>query len=482
MAYYRKEEIRILYIAQQESRNNFTGQDSQEEESTDEELWGYVQMPSRICPRIDLWIEWIYVIDLDQNVFRVINRNHCRDQERCGIQYFRLDNIPRWLFEVSSVSHYNPKLMMADNIMAASKVNVPSEYWSHDPRDVAVPNPELLGLYDNFSVQSVPVFSIPPAEHAPTWRSLQLQLLGQFVEHFLASFHDISRPRTSSPFIFRQLAYAVLSFTRSTGMKFRPSNPPHQTRVQPGNIRNRSQTPSWEPPDADNYWLGDVLIVLDEYIRFRNGQPIAMTKTTISKAVKLAGTVNDAVAVIFSVHFIVVVNIHQTPQGPEVSHSTALPLWGFDSEINAFNTACINSLKKVMYATPGIVALLDLFSSRPPVPPRSARVSQPWNLPNEICQQILRYADPTTQCALERSCGLFRDMATEYPRIGEWTLLKCSGDRRFVAFRSSTQSRYLVELGALAEHPLDGVFEVGLWGDDAKFQPNMPLLTVKDVA
>lgn len=264
-------------------------------------------------------------------------------------------------------------------------------------------------------------------------------------------------------------------------MKFRRSNPPHKTRVRLGNIRDRSQTPNWEPPDADNYWLGDVLIVLDEYIRFRDGQPTAMTKSSIAKAAQLAGAVNDAVAVIFSVHSIVIVNIHQTPQRTEVSHSTALPLLGFGSVTDAFDTACMNKLKMVMYATPGIVTLLDLFSSRPPALPRPVCGSLPGNLPNEICQQIFRYADPTTQCALERSCGLFRDMATEYPRIGEWTLLKCSGDRRFVPFRSSTQSLYLVELGAMAEHPLGGMFQVGLWGDSAKFQPNMPLLTVKDV-
>lgn len=36
-----------------------------------------------------------------------------------------------------------------------------TEYWADDPRDVAVPNLELLHLYDNFSDKPVPVFSVP---------------------------------------------------------------------------------------------------------------------------------------------------------------------------------------------------------------------------------------------------------------------------------------------------------------------------------
>lgn len=442
-------------------------------------------MPCRKSPRIDLWIQWIYVIDLDQNVFRVSHRNQLGGPEQSGTQYFRLANIPRWLFERDMVSGYEPERRAGNDIMAASEANVPAEHWAYDPRDVTVPEPALLELYQNFLVQPLPVFSVPPAAHIPTWRRLQLQLLKQFVEYFLPSFRDVSWPRKSSPFVFRQLAYAVLLFTRSTRMKFRHLDSPHQIYCRIGNRSERSQTPSWEPPNTDNYWLDGVLIVLDEYISFTNGQPTAMTKTTIAKAVQLAGTMCDTVAVIFSVHSIVVVNIHQTPQGPEVSHSKDLPLLGFGS----FDKKCMKGLKKVMYATPGIVALLDLFSSRPLEPPLSARETRPWNMPNEICQQIFRCADPTTQCALERSCGVFRDIAIEYPRIGEWTLLKCSEGTGFVAFRGSTQSQYYVALGAMPqgpqgairEYPLKGEgFEVGLWGDGAKFELNMLPLTVTE--
>lgn len=445
-------------------------------------------MPSRSYPRIGNWVEWIYVIDLDQNVFHLAGKNDGRENSvQGGSPDFRLDHIPRWFF--------GPEWATADldrespnPLMTGSALNVPVEYWADYVRDIPVPKPELLQLYRKFSPQPVPVFSIPPAAHLPAWRRLQLQLLQKLAKYFLRSFHDACSFRNRSPFVLRQLAHAVLGLTRGAAtMKFHSTNTPHKRLHR--NIRWGIQTPNWEPPSTDSYWLSGVLILLDENIRHSAARPAA-----IVRAVQLACPTHDspdAVAVIFSIRWIVIVNIHQTPQGPKVSHSGDLPLFDFGNLNGAPGREYLDLMEDVECDTLGIQALMDLFSARPPVlrPP----ACHPRNLPTEICEQIFRCADPTSQCMLEQSCLLFREIARQYPRIGGWTLINCTGNDNFIGLQGSSQSKKVVQLEDLIIDPKtiekDQVLkgessgcEVGLWGDDGvKFRLNLPLLFIQEV-
>lgn len=447
-------------------------------------------MPSRYCPELDTFIEWIYVIDLDQNILRVYAQNDPFMWDTCGIQYFRLDNIPRWLFDLEEIKTDSEwRVCSVYPIITATEETVPLECWANYVRDIPKPKTELLDFYHSLSHQTK--LSIAPAAHSPTWRRLQILLLGQFVEYFLRSFHDVCPSRKSSPFIVRQLAYAVLCLLQpggTAGMKFHGTVAPHKLFY--GWVRGGIQTPSWEPPDSDSYWLGNVLIVLDEHIYDHSDYLAPISKAAIAKTVQLAcaadtGSDPDVVAVIFSIHCIFIVKVHKTPDGPVVSHTANLPLLSCIGDIgNALGALDMRILKRLKYSTVGIQALMSVFASRVP----AQRQSGPANLPTELCQQIFQSADPKTQNALEGSCRLFRDIAAQHPRIGEWTLLKCSGDTNFIGIQSSTQSEHVVAL-----RPMNGRhrsrrpnfdtsgFEVGLWGCDEKLQLNMQLFTIEEV-
>lgn len=437
-------------------------------------------MPSRSCPRLELPTEWVYVIDLDQNVLRVCMRDDPSDWTSYETQFFGLDSIPKWIFERNEVGNNSnqQKIYNVSSIMEMFQFqNVPTWYQAPDLLKVPASKPELLEYHQSFLPQ--PVYSVPPAAHIPACRRLQLQLLQQLIEYFLRSMEDVCPSRKRSTFVFRQLAYAILCLTRgSTGMKFRQTNTAHKLFF--GNINDGIRTPTWEPPSTNSYWLGDVLIVLDEYIYCKSVRPAA-----IAKVVQLACAkhpASDVMAVIFSIHRIIIVRIHQTPLGPEVSHSNALSLLG--NVTTAFTTKKMAILRGIMYTTPGIVALLDLFASRPPQHPPSAIVSRPYNLPTEICEQIFRGADSATQCALELSCRLFRDIAIQNPRIGRWTFLKCSGDRNFAAVHGLSETRYVVKVEPMPYigiEPQNSGFEVGFWGNGVRVQLNMPLLVVTEV-
>lgn len=266
-------------------------------------------MPSRYCPELDTFIEWIYVIDLDQNILRVYAQNDPFMWDTCGIQYFRLDNIPRWLFDLEEIKTDSEwRVCSVYPIITATEETVPLECWANYVRDIPKPKTELLEFYHSLSHQTK--LSIAPAAHSPTWRRLQILLLGQFVEYFLRSFHDVCPSRKSSPFIVRQLAYAVLCLLQpggTAGMKFHGTVAPHKLFY--GWVRGGIQTPSWEPPDSDSYWLGNVLIVLDEHIYDHSDYLAPISKAAIAKTVQLAcaadtGSDPDVVAVIFSIHCI----------------------------------------------------------------------------------------------------------------------------------------------------------------------------------
>lgn len=444
-------------------------------------------MPTRICPVLDRYIEWIYIIDLDQNVFRVLARDDSYTWDNCRIQYFRLDNIPRWLFELGPISR-NPEEEVIHTIyplMTATTSNVPAEHWADYLRQIPTPDPELLELFQTFSPR--PSLRIQPIAHFPAWRQLQLQLLEQFVEYFLCSFHDVCPSRKSSPFIIRQLAFAVLCILRPAGMKFQSTN--NHRKICQGAIRKGLQIPSWEPPAADSYWLDNILIVLNEHIYDYQGSPSPTIQAAIAKAVQLATAADissDITAIIFSIYCIVVVKIHPTPDGPEVSYTPQIPLFSFHHIDDALGMQDMCYVRELQYSTPGTEALMDLFSAnRPPRQSASVVLSRPL-LPIELCEQMFRSTDPTAQSDLEASCRLFRDMATEYPRIGEWMLLKCTGRRRFIALRSSTSTAHTVVLKPISAPPMGGTvtaFEIGLQGcSGTRLQVNMPLLMVHEVA
>lgn len=208
-------------------------------------------MPCRRCPTLDLYIEWMYIIDLDQNVFRVYGQYNPYTWDKCRIQYFRLDNIPRWLFELEATETVLEMdwICPAPPVITASINNVPAEYYADYLREIPTPDQELLGLFQTLSPRLG--HYVPPAAYVPVWRQLQVQLLEQFVEYFLRSFHDVCPSRKSSPFIIRQLAFATLCILRSGGMKFHITNSPRKLRLD--TVRGGLQTPAWEPPDADSY-------------------------------------------------------------------------------------------------------------------------------------------------------------------------------------------------------------------------------------
>lgn len=253
-----------------------------------------------------------------------------------------------------------------------------------------------------------------------------------------------------------------------TGMKLHDTDAPH--KVCYGSVRGRIRTPAWGPPDSGSYWLSNVFIVLDEHIHNDNGSAAPSARAAIARTVQLVCAAESPAhpevnAVIFSINCIIIVHIRQTLEGPQVAHTCYLPLLCFGPVHDVLGWTDMKILRETNYHSPGIEALMDLFASCSSLVPPPLEFC-PANLPTELSQQIVRCADHDTQSALEASCRLVRDIAAEYPRVGEWTLLRCTGVTDFIAFRSSTQSQHVVRLKQMTNRPrkaMDSRLGSGMW-------------------
>lgn len=408
--------------------------------------WGFVRMPSRVCPVNDVFIEWIYVIDLELDIFRVSDYNNDTplDPGRYGTQYFRLYSIPRDLFEDDAIEAAGLRYpVMGDTI--------PAEHFFED--EIPASDPVLLTFYQSFSPVPTPTFDPPSGTRQPSWHKLQLALLEEFVQYFMHSFRDTCPSRTSSPFVFQQLAYAVLSLTSYSGIKFHRTTSEYMLHAD--KIDTMYHTPSWDPPASDTYWLNDILIVLNQNLSTNeNGDPSPSTQASLARASQLAPAA-PTIAVIFSVHAIMLVHI--APDTP-ITHTAALPLLTIDPATTPFSDEAIACLASVSFETPGILALIDLFTRHPRVPLYPAVSAA--RLPAELCRMVFHYADESTQAALEATCRMFRAVAVEYPRLGGRTLKKW-GKQEVLGFGGAEKYGW----------------ELGLWGTE-KLNVNMPLVRV----
>lgn len=246
-----------------------------EDPHRDPDDWGFERRPSRACPVNDVFIEWIYLIDLDLNVFRVSDssNNDPLNPGAEGTQDFRLENIPRHLFTGEGE---DPTDLGCYSLMSEL---IPAEYFATDLDSVPEADPALLEFYESFAPPPEATFSLPSGERKSSWHRVQLELICEFVEYYVYSFRDSCPSRNSSPFVFQQMAYAILGLTSRAGIKFHHCTAIHL--LDPDQPHTQFRIPSWEPPDSDTYWLGEVIIVLDQHLSIAS--PSANTEASIAR-------------------------------------------------------------------------------------------------------------------------------------------------------------------------------------------------------
>lgn len=388
IAHFQKEEARFKDYAETRPwpKNQF-------------DFWGYAFRPSRIPPSFDFHINWVYIVDLDDCMFTVAESVKSKRQ-------FRLDNIPRWLFEDSSD---------CGGVMTAA---VPTEYLA-EFRTVAGPDMGLVAFYMTCSPKIQPMYETLQKEQFSAPQTLRLALLNQFVERFSTTFQDLGSSTGKDSFSFRQLTYAILSLC-NIGADVRLKRERLWWNYNKVIGTESEATLDYDIPDAATYWLNDVLVVLEPRIHAQQ-----YLHAAIGRAIKKAQPKHrpTVVTIICSLDLVVLANINTNPAGTYVVHTRNLLLCP-ENELGRKWTTLES------HPTEGIVALFELFVTHLPAP-----TSFPGGLPTELCYDLFNFCEPSTKLSLASTCRLFRRIASEQLTLEGWTLLRPWGhnDANFVA-------------------------------------------------
>lgn len=248
--------------------------------------------------------------------------------------------------------------------------------------------------------------------------------------------------------MFHQVAYATLSITSTVGLKF-------DRMTSLGTVDPWFRTPYWEPPDSDIYYLGDVLIVLNAHLHA--GPLTPSTHASIARAVEGSSAL-PCVAVVFSVNAVIIVNIDSAGA---ITHTPALRLFQLDDTHEPFGAPALAALEDIGYATPGVLALLDLFVAHPRATTIMGAV--PRALPTELWRLVFRRAEEETQQALQACCRFFRVLAVKSPRIGGGTIVAWRKEG-FVWVGAAEETEYVVNVREVDEE--EEGWEVSVWGRD----------------
>lgn len=415
-----------------ESEAEKTEPEPKSNDDDDSSPWGTINpKPTYDEPHGDLHLEWVYIVDLDNDSFIIRNGSGCRRE-------FKLQNLPCSVFEHDDKQQPFIMPVAIKHLYTASAL----DYNSGD-----------LARFTAFAPHKMTV-EVPEESHFKAgdvldpWKPLSQLFLEQFLERYITFFKELNTSekytilastgldsKSYEVYQFKQLAYGILNLCDAAGrIKFRKRrflNQPH----------GAARHPTWEPPDKNILWMGDVLVILEariaieEFLHAAIGKAIDLIRRSRVRTDGIHGK-----AVIFSIQALVIVDIRYSDNntnGPVITYSDTLRVIT-PSECEWYR--CFGGMRAE--PTPGLAALIDIFARQ------SESYSLPARLPAEICTQIFNLCDLATRKSMAESCRAFRALVNAYPHIDSWDLLHTwnHGNVGFVARRGPGLAKSVVSL------------------------------------
>lgn len=343
--------------------------------------WGrYIEKPTPHFSTIPPGVKWAYVIDLDKDIFRVL-------LVRYSSRIFRLDNIPRWLFQSAAVPSPGSRCIGDGKHIFLDPVD-----RGHLPllEVSAEPDQAFLALYHSLGPKLCAPPSSPGADAFPIRQQFRLVFLMTFYNGRLAMFRHAGYQRSLFTMqLFYSLAYTGINLTRSrVGVRLVHNQwyiGLSKRRRLVAKITRYNQLPS--TPES---WMDGVLVVLEPDLSTEQNHHAAIGKVIQLTSARASSHVADdtrLTAIIWSLSAIVLVYI----RGNEVTYTPNLESFPLQ-----------NRHQVDTVASDGVFALFDIFY-RPTRLADPVFFPNPYNhyLPTEICQNIFSRACPATRAALE---------------------------------------------------------------------------------
>lgn len=199
----------------------------------------------------------MYIIDLDQNTFLVAIA-------RYWTRVFRLDNLPRSLFE-SAVARSTTAYRMEDDFTIfldpVSRIHLPSSDTA------AEPDPVLLALYHTSSPKLRPSTPFPGVDTFSLRKHLRLVLLSIVFRKHVATFCRVNHIQDAySTRGFHELIYTIVNLARSSVEVRLQRDQCDKTPAESTRGRTAPRFLYDALPTTPEYWIDGVLVILEREI------------------------------------------------------------------------------------------------------------------------------------------------------------------------------------------------------------------------
>jgi hypothetical protein len=415
-------------------------------------------------PANDFCIEWVYIIDLDREVFfcssHVDGWDDCEDE----VQY-KLNEIPRqnaWYKrftasgedgssdEEDTITAGIPEPMeVLDSALDFKKIGSPERYLE-TPR--GSPDNSFLQSYRKLTPKLVtPKVLINLSSdffHAHLMRHVVFEV---FVRTYQSELPRVLTNFNAKDSAFRELVYAIISLASGTVLfqaKKQLINIDKNSRIDNENgylVAKDSEgtenilpkfakgfhSPGIEPgsaPSGELFWFNDVVICVTDGIEYTENLEAAIAKTVDFGQASGRTTFHG---LIISLIDVVLIKHHSERV---VERTVRIPIFKalrdhrdiVDAEQSQFLTSSDISSDPALNwkfpppfseQKPGFVAMMHLFDAAAmdclkPSPPNAQRV------PLEVCRLILEHVDDNTYLSCSRVSRNFRDYTLRNPRMG----------------------------------------------------------------
>ncbi|KZW03039.1 hypothetical protein EXIGLDRAFT_728575 [Exidia glandulosa HHB12029] len=354
------------------------------------------------APKLDLFIEWTYVIDLDRNAFTVNGNSHVQ-----------LDKLPRG--------------EDADEWTVALNRDHPASMELSSPIE---PSAEHIALYDAVHASESPVSTIPEFEFSTC---------GVLMDQFFRNFCFVYDPRViaeeqpnTATFLAAARGIVALATWGDFDLTAQPLTERHT-------YRERSDIdPEWSGPSSKtHFWHRGVLFVLDSGL-----EDASQLRGAVGRVVHLWRECKDArkrtIAFVITLRDLVQIDLSDDQN---VKHTALLPLASRDLQAPSADDddddypSRISGFPVKMKFTPTSPAFAMLKTTLTPELPASSPSDLSGPFPLDVIERLLDWCDTDTLASLSETCKSMRTLWLNRPRldVGPYRLLHSVGNGIFTA-------------------------------------------------
>lgn len=398
-----------------------------------------------------LAIEWVYVIDLDNEFFSVDNWI-----------FFNLWDIPRdrWVQAFDIDRDGGQKVFSFEICPEGSAGIIPPEYFGDDAAGERDKYRTVCQQYSHLTVEAISDIRVSS-------RAALRQIVAIMLFENSTAFWEYASGWGHENFAFREVAFAILSFAAGQYYFDDPNRfyGHHDKYESSGYLIDRNEggkpklmplfgsgchRPDQEPgsaPLGSIYWFENVLISLVPDTVFGKDTEAAMAKAVEHGLEE--GKTNFQI-VVFSIFNAIMLEVHVKDGVKAIKRTGVVSIYNA-SRVNGvdanWHADAVSPVEQVCRKHLGFVSLQNFFNA---AANRHLSVFGNGRFPTEIYARIIEIADSSTQNACAKVSRTFRALCQErFPLSSNFTILKFEASTYSLGSQNQRQRRPWVGLNDL---------------------------------